>query len=62
MSNGLDPDQDRRSVGPDLTPNCLQRLLVAASKKKVESSCAKTYRNIRTGRTAATEQDDISHS
>ena len=22
----LDPDQDRRSVGPDLDPNCLQRL------------------------------------
>ena len=26
MSNGLDPDQDRRSVGPDLGPKCLQRL------------------------------------
>ena len=26
MSNGLDPDRDRRSVGPDLGPNCLQRL------------------------------------
>ena len=26
VSNGLDPDQDRRSVGPDLCPNCLQRL------------------------------------
>ena len=25
MSNGLDPDQDRRSVGLDLGPNCLQR-------------------------------------
>ena len=25
-SNGLDPDQDRHSVGPDLVPNCLQRL------------------------------------
>ena len=24
--NGLDPDQDRHSVGPDLGPNCLQRL------------------------------------
>ena len=23
MSNGLDQDQDRRSVGPDLGPNCL---------------------------------------
>ena len=26
MSNNLDPDQDRRPVGPDLGPNCLQRL------------------------------------
>ena len=24
MSNGLDQDQDRRSVGPDLGPNCLR--------------------------------------
>ena len=28
MSNNLDPDQDRHSVGPDLGPNCLQRLSV----------------------------------
>ena len=29
MSNSLESDQDRRSenVGPDLGPNCLQRLL-----------------------------------
>ena len=26
MSNSLDPDQARRFVGPDLGPNCLQRL------------------------------------
>ena len=26
MSNCLDPDQDRRSVNPDLGPNCLQNL------------------------------------
>ena len=26
MSNSLDPDQARRVVGPDLGPNCLQRL------------------------------------
>ena len=26
VSNILDPDQDRHSVGPDLGPNCLQRL------------------------------------
>ena len=25
VSNSLDPDQNRRSVGPDLGPNCLQR-------------------------------------
>ena len=28
MSNGLDPDQDRRSVGPDLDQICLQELSV----------------------------------
>ena len=26
VSNSLDPDQARRSVGPDVCPNCLQRL------------------------------------
>ena len=26
MSNGLDPDQTRHSVGSDLDTNCLQRL------------------------------------
>ena len=26
VSNGLDPDQDQHSVGPDLGPNCLQKL------------------------------------
>ena len=26
MSNSLDPDQARHSVGPDLIPNCLQKL------------------------------------
>ena len=26
VSNSLDPDQDRHSVGPDLDPNCLLRL------------------------------------
>ena len=26
MSNSLDPDKARRFVGPDLGPNCLQRL------------------------------------
>ena len=26
MSNSLDPDQTRCFVGPDLGPNCLQRL------------------------------------
>ena len=26
VSNGLDPDQNGHSVGPDLGPNCLQRV------------------------------------
>ena len=27
MANSLDPDQARHFVGPDLSPNCLQRTL-----------------------------------
>ena len=30
MSNSLDPDQDRHSVGPDLNPNYLQMSKVAS--------------------------------
>ena len=29
VTNSLDPDQDLHSVGPDLGPNCLQRLSAA---------------------------------
>ena len=40
MSNSLDPDQERHYVGPDLGPNCLQRLLaddkVTTSKVRVK--------------------------
>ena len=41
MSNGLDPDQDRHPICPDLDQNCLQRLSaqdkrVAASKQRVK--------------------------
>ena len=38
VSNGLDPDQDRYYVGPDLDPNCLQRL------SAVDKSLASTER------------------
>ena len=27
MSNGLDPDQDRHFVGPDLGPNCFAKFI-----------------------------------
>ena len=37
VSNKLDPDQDRHSVCPDLSPNCLQRLSkVPAGKERVK--------------------------
>ena len=40
MSNSLNPDQARHSVGPDLGPKCLQRLSadgkVVASKERVK--------------------------
>ena len=34
MSNNLDPDQARHSVGPDLGPNCFQRLLAGGSGRQ----------------------------
>ena len=45
MSNSLDPDQVRHSVGPDLVPNCLQKLSAddeAKSKFHVEDIYAIT--------------------
>ena len=41
MLKGLDPDQDRHSVSPDLGPSCFQRLSadeVVASKKRDENT------------------------
>ena len=35
MSNSLDPDQAQHFVGPDLGPNCLQRLSVDIASKKL---------------------------
>ena len=39
-SNSLDPDQARHFVGPDLGPNCLQKLSAddTTSKRRVNSS------------------------
>ena len=41
MSNSLDPDQARLSVGPDLDPNCLQRLSadVKSRQKLIDKIC-----------------------
>ena len=33
VSNSLDPDQARHYVGPDLPPNCLQKLSVDDSRR-----------------------------
>ena len=33
VSNSLDPDQARQFVGPDLGPNCLQRLSAEDSSR-----------------------------
>ena len=44
MSNSFVPDQDRRSVGPDLDPKCLQSYQqttkVASSMVRVEADFA----------------------
>ena len=42
LSIGLNPDQDRRSVGPELGPNCLQRTKVAASGERVKVQIARS--------------------
>ena len=36
VSNSLDPDQARRFVGPDLGPNCLQRLSAGTARQRVK--------------------------
>ena len=41
MSNSLDPDQARQNVGPDLGPNCLQRLSADDTKGKELSQSEK---------------------
>ena len=35
VANGLDPDQDQCSVSPDLSQNCLQRLLADEKRKEL---------------------------
>ena len=44
VSNGLDPDQVRQSVGPHLGPNCLQRLSVDPSKERIKKRQQKICR------------------
>ena len=34
VSNNLDPDQARRSVGPDQFPNCLEKLSADITKRQ----------------------------
>ena len=42
MSNSLDPDQARRTVGPDLGPNCLPRLSADdTGRQRVKELCHK---------------------
>ena len=43
VSNCLDPDQDRHSVGPDLGPNCLQIKVISRPQKLPLSSKGRVY-------------------
>ena len=43
VSNGLDPDQDRHFVRPDLRPNCLQRLFAKLFTKVIRQTVCKGY-------------------
>ena len=42
VSNGVDPDQDRHSVGPDLSPNWQRLLADDKSHLKVDRASLKT--------------------
>ena len=44
MSNGLDLDQDRHSVHPDLGPNCLQRLSAGDKSSLARKELSQTSR------------------
>ena len=44
VSNTLDPDQGRHSVGPDLGPNCLQ-MLSTNNKSRCEEGNSKSNQN-----------------
>ena len=38
VSNSLDPDQDQQNVGPDLGPNCLQRLSADDESRRLQEN------------------------
>ena len=43
VSNSLNPEQARRNVGPDLSPNCLQRIYIDCTDKRF--ICLKSVHN-----------------
>ena len=47
MSNCLDPDQDRQYVGPDLGPDCLQRLSISRRHVAACKEGLKKQRNLK---------------
>ena len=47
VSNSVDPDQDRHSVGPDLGPNCLQRLSRKLPLARLELNCRLNHSALR---------------
>ena len=57
MSNSLDPDQARRIVGPDLGPNCLQRLSADVTGRQRVNSLL-TYKKIVTYRVHKADSEE----
>ena len=39
MSNSLDPNQAQHTVGPDLVPNCLQKLSAEDTSGQRDKEC-----------------------
>ena len=47
MSNSLDPDQARQNVGPDLGPNCLQKLSADFQNQLFQKIISGTYSDVK---------------
>ena len=60
MLNSLDPNQAQRFVGPDLGPNCLQRLSAPLAGK--EKNCAPRVNTLKKQHMDLNAKDETIHT